>query len=656
MQTATPVLAAQNTRSIIVATAGHVDHGKTSLVQALTGVDTDTLREEKQRGLTINLGFAYSQESLPDSQEACVLGFVDVPGHKDFIHNMLAGVGSIHAALLVIAADDGIMPQTLEHLQILDLLGIENGVVAISKSDTCETLRVEQLQSEIQQLLSRTSLAHFPIIKTSTKTLDGIANLKTSLLALSADAPEWQTEYRHFRYQIDRSFSVKGIGTVVTGTALSGQCSSGRILKHARTGSEFRTRSLRLHQSDINSVNGGERVAINLASAEQELLKRGDWLHDPSLTQVVYRFDSNVRWLADHAPRSGALYHLHIGAAHSLVSVRKLTTDSPWFQIRSHNPLAIHYGDRFILRDPTGSQTLGGGYVVDTEVPRKHRSSPERLALLAALDNNDAEALGRVLDLSLQGVVTDRFRRTRNLTEEGLQRVLKQVHESGTQTLSIELKDKSRVLFARNQFEALSRNLLHCVRQFHELHPSQSGLAEPQLSKELAFPGTFALLQGVTDKLVQLNLLARTGNQLHLPGHTPKVSKEEKFFNAAIRPIFDKADLIPPRTRELADSLKLPLRELLTILRVLEKNGLVIKVADNRYYLPATLLRLATLVEEIVAENKASDSFSVIEFRDRSGIGRNLCIEVLEYFDSRGFTRRDGNSRFLRTDKENIFS
>ena len=643
--------------SFIIATAGHVDHGKTSLVRALTGTDTDTLREEKERGLTINLGFAYSEEQLPDEESSCTLGFVDVPGHRDFIHNMLAGVGSVNAALLVIAADDGIMPQTREHLTILDLLGVELAVVAISKCDSCDAEKLDQLTASIQKLLAGTSMASAEIIPTSSKSGVGLTSLKRELLKLAQIKRLRNSGQRHFRFQVDRSFSVKGIGTVVTGTTLAGQARREQSVALGRSNEQFRMRGLRLHESEIDQICHGERAAINLAGANHKELQRGDWLHDPWLHHPVTRFDAFMHWHGKQAPASGAQYHLHIGAAHQLVSLRQLGAgDEPWFQIKCPQPLCIHYGDRFIIRDPAGTETLGGGHVVDIFVPRKHRASAERLAALTALDQCDEDALIALLKNSDCGVDQQQFRLSRNLTEVGMEKALEKARDAGTEILTIRSDSNHNISFSRTRFEDLGKRLLHAVRKFHDNNPSLTGIAEPQISRELSFAGSFALLQAVVGKLLELGMLQRTGSLYHLPAHSAKVSVEEQVFITTIRPLLEAAGRIPPRTRELAESTGLPLARIEAVLKSATRSGLAIKVADNRYFLPETILELAGFTETLIATNSDDGGFSVIDFRDGSGIGRNLCIEILEFFDHCGFTRRDGNTRYLRTEKENVFS
>lgn len=649
---------AQNTmRSLIVATAGHVDHGKTSLVRALTGVDTDTLDEEKSRGLTINLGFAYSQEYLPDSRARCTLGFVDVPGHKDFINNMLAGVGTVQAALLVVAADDGIMPQTREHLRILDLLGIKQAVIAISKCDVCEPEQRETLRNGLKKLLVGSALADAPVIETSSKSNTGIEQVRAQLLSFAASMSPLQAHNRYFRFQVDRSFSVKGIGTVVTGTALSGESSQNELLSQGHSGKQFRIRGIRLHENDRDRVDTGERAALNLASATQSELRRGDWLHHPWLRHPVYRVDVALNWLPELLPSSGAQYHLHIGSAHHLVSLRALAgKTSPWFQIRSPLALSVHFGDRFIIRDPTGTQTVGGGHVVDIMVPRKHRSSSDRLAMLKAMDQSDTAAFTDLVQLAANGIDLEQFRLTRNLTQQGLEEILSSTREAGIQIFIIHTRMNHSIAFSRNRFELLSKQLLQIIRDYHNRHPSESGIATPQLSKSVAFAAPFPVLQAVVEKLATLKLITQKGNLFHLPSHIPRVSNEEKQLNTLIRPLLENAGKIPPRTRELAESTGLALDELEGILKIATRSGQLIKVADNRYYLPETIFELAEFTEQLAMQNGEDEGFTVIQFRDASGIGRNLCIEILEYFDNCGFTRRDGNTRFLRTNKANLFS
>jgi selenocysteine-specific elongation factor len=639
--------------SLIIATAGHVDHGKTALVKALTGIDTDTLGEEKARGLTINLGFAYSRWPLPDTspEQHCLLGFIDVPGHRDFIHNMLAGVSAIDLALIVVAADDGIMPQTREHITILKLLNVSRAVVAITKTDLCDSETVTQLEHEIASVLRDSSLADARVVPTSSISNTGIDTLRQCLLETAATRHEYNAAdpERHFRFQVDRSFSVKGIGTVVTGATISGKARPDDVVTHSRTGSDVRIRGLRVDKESVAGTGAGERAALNLSTLSREDLKRGDWLLERALHHPTLRFDAHLHWLSPQAPKPGVPYHLHIGAAHYQVNLRQLGSgESQFFQLRCQESLFCHYGDRFIIRDPTGRETLGGGVVVDTFVPRRKRASRERLDLLDALHQpNDRTALAAALEVAPGGIELDKFRLCRNLTSGGLEQIIIALHDGGSKTSSVADREDNAYLFSRAHFEALAKKVLNQVRSFHQQQPDKPGVSETVLFRDSEFLYSMTLFQAVIDKLVALELLHRTGGDLHLPDHRHEASPEEKLFLRKIQPLLAQAGRIPPRTHELVDSTGMPLKQIEAILKQACRSGRLIKVADNRHFLPETLDDLARFTEQL-ADQQTDGGFSVIQFRDASGIGRNLCIEILEHFDRMGLTRRDENLRFLR--------
>ncbi|MCI5105930.1 MAG: selenocysteine-specific translation elongation factor, partial [Pseudomonadales bacterium] len=595
-------------RFLTIATAGHVDHGKSSLVKWLTDTDTDTLSEEKARGLSINLGFAYAHHP----EQNCSLGFVDVPGHRDFIHNMLAGVSAIDAALLVVAADDGIMPQTREHLAILNLLGLRHGVIAITKTDKVDDKRLQSLQVELQALLADTSLARAPLLGCSCLSGDGLESVHQALLKLAADIDREQQliDDRLFRFQVDRSFSLKGIGTVVTGTALSGFCTSGASLLHSASGETLRVRGLRFDATDLETVTAGQRAAINLANINAADISRGDYLQDSVLQHPVQRIDVRMNWLASKTPNPGSQFHLHLGAAHHLVAIRPLAADN-CFQIRSHTALHCNFGDRFIIRDPTGKETVGGGRVIDSFVPRKQRNSPQRLEQLRAMDQPDRAALVALTRLRPEGVKLGEFRINRNLAGQALDRCIEEMRQAGMESFRLSDNQGNDYLIARNHFESLTRGLIKLLTDYHARHPSDSGVSESFLNQGCKFPGSFALFKAILAKLLKLGLLGKTANSLHLPNHQAQQSVEEKLFDSEIRPHLLKADKIPPRTRELVELTGIKLPRLESILKHCARRGQLIAVADNRYFLPATIEQLAEFTEQLAAKNDGE--FTVIE-------------------------------------------
>ena len=653
--------------ALIIATAGHVDHGKTALIRHLTGTDTDTLAEEKQRGLSINLGFAYHHfDSNDESIEAKshTIGFVDVPGHSDFINNMLAGVSAVDAAMLVIAADDGIMPQTREHLAILDLLNIKLGMVVISKIDKVEVAQLDLLTLQIKSLIKNTALQDakfFPISNISKQGIDSLLSHLQDLHRQKVVGDNVQTSY--FRYLIDRAFTVKGIGTVVTGTVLCGAAQIGDSLLHSSSAASVKLKGLQLDEKSLGQARAGQRLAININLPHQQL-GRGDYLIDGNLHNPVTRFDASLRLLdaSEITLKSNTQYHLFLGASHYVVRIRPL--DSPsnkgnWYQISCDSSLSAHYGDLFILRDPACSQTIGGGKVIDIYVPRRGRSSEERLALLAAQQDSHVDTLGNLLKLQANGVDLDKFCRARNYQSSQLPQLLKQLKEANcTELAYVELQQKEKplpTLLSQAFFKQYSEQLILLLQQHHLSHANQQGVSEPSLNKAMQFGGSHYLLHSLIEKLITLGLIVRTGTLLHLPQHKAKLSQEEQDFINKIQPILLKGGFIAPRTRELEELTGIKLAQLDQILKLSKRSGSLIQVAKNRYYLPETIMELAEFTEKLASENADGD-FSVIQFRDASGIGRNLCIEILEYFDGVGFTRRDGNSRFVRTHKDNIFT
>lgn len=644
-------------RQLIIATAGHVDHGKTALVRQLTGVETDTLLAEKDRGLTINLGYAYHHFEAEQGGETrpFTLGFVDVPGHTDFIHNMLAGVGSVDFALLVVAADDGIMPQTREHLAILGLLGVSELAIAISKIDRVDDTRVTAVKQELEMFLQAFQFERVSYFPVSNINGDGIAGLRQHLETRAMNPDERATEAgeRGTRFLIDRSFSVKGIGTVVTGCLRTGKLAEGNQLVLALHEETARIKGIRLDKDPIHALHPGQRAALNITLA-QDRVQRGSWLVEADMLHPVIRFDCRITPLNQtFSFRPGAQYHLYHGSSHYLVSIRALDPAAGYFQVRSNESLQACYGDRFIIRDPAATETLAGGYVIDTYVPRRGRSSKTRLQELAAKDHPPVAALAKLLREASLGIDLQQFSRNYNIRMDD---VLMMLEDSATQAIVFPPHSLlGHRAIGLSQFESLQGAILNLIEDYHQLHPSEAGISEPQLSQQLEIPNIHRVLSLVVEHLRDSGKISREGTLLQLPDHKAVLSKEETEFMARIHPLLLRAGNVPPRTRELVDMTGIPLKALERILREVTKSGSLVQVAQNRHFLPKTVAELASFTEELAA-SKEDGAFSVIEFRDASGIGRNLCIEILEYFDGRGFTRREGNARLIRTDKDNIFS
>jgi len=643
--------------SLIVATAGHVDHGKSSLVKALTGRDTDTLQEEIARGLTINLGYAYSRCERP-GRAPLWLGFVDVPGHRDFINNMLAGVAAVEAALLVVAADDGIMPQTREHLDILNLLGIDRAVVALSKIDRCPDTRTQTVSGEIRALLAETALTNAPIVPVSSHDGSGIEALREALMALSADRddPAPGSE-QYFRFLVDRSFTVRGAGTVVTGTAVAGHAAVGDSLTHSDSGESCRIRGIRLHDQTLQSIQAGQRAALNVTLA-QDAVGRGDWLSDAPRHRPAPRFDASLRLLQrEMAPQSGTQYHLYVGATHRLARLRLLSRDDcPLVQVNCDEPVHVFHGDRFIVRDPADQFTLAGGRVLDRLVPARRRASPERLQALAAQTESPVNCLRQLLRVPPGLIDLARFAVNRNLTEAALARVVDELESTTPGVVRLEAPDGPAFLLSGDTLEAWRQAVTAWLEEFHRRHPAKQGVADSQLCAADLCDGAVQACHAAIAYWLREGVLQRSGSLLHLPGHRPRLGEAESQFMTRIRPLLAEAGRVPPRTRELVESTGIPLGRLEKLLRELTRSGHLVQVADNRHFLPETLIELAEFTQQLAEETGRARGFTVIQFRDASGIGRNLCIEILEYFDRAGFTRRQDNVRLIRTDPARAFS
>ena len=389
-----------------------------------------------------------------------------------------------------------------------------------------------------------------------------------------------------------------------------------------------------------------------------ENISRGDWLIDPSILHPTTRLDVTINLLKPSLSlKAGAEYHLFIGTSHHIVSIRQLTKNGPFFQIKAQSAIIAHYGDRFILRDPASQHTIGGGKVIDVFVPRKKRSSEERIRTLTASNQEDGLALKSLIETSPSGLNLREFSIKRNLKSQKIEMFLKELRDKELEYVRLEEKtSKDAIILSNDYFKIYARRMITLVENFHSANVNVQGISELSLSREAQLPASHLFFNCILQVLLEKKLLNLTGTLLHLPSHKASLSIEEREFLTKVRPLLERSGNIPPRTRELVDLTGIPLRELEIILKQITRSGSLVQVAENRYFLPETIMQLAEFTEKLMENTSEQDGFTVIQFRDQSGIGRNLCIEILEYFDRVGFTRRDGNTRFLRTEKENIFA
>ena len=641
---------------MLIATAGHVDHGKTVLVKALTGVDTDRLPEEKARGLSIDLGFAY--HTRPDER---VLGFVDVPGHERFIRNMLAGVAAIDYALLIVAADDGPMPQTREHLAILDLLGVGAGAVAITKADLVDDARVAAVSERIGALVEGTGLAGAPVFPVSALIGAGMAELRGHLDGLAAErrAEEGVRLGTRFRLAVDRSFSVRGAGLVVTGAVFSGEVVVGDRLILAPAGVGVRVRGIHAQNRPAERGAHGERCALNLAGADlaRTGVRRGDWLIGEPPPEASRRFDAELRVLANEAlPLAHwTPVHVHAGAAAltGRVAVLEGRTIAPgargFVQVVVDQPFVGVRGDRFILRDQSARRTLAGGAVIDPAGAVRGRARPERLAALRAMSAADpATALARSLAASPDGVDLDHFADAWNLREAEARTLIERpgVHEAV-------LRRGRRAGFSGGDWDALRAALIASVRAMHRDSPERVG-PEPAELAAAGAPRSRDVVAAAVAELVRDGRLVREGRYLRLPEHEPRLSpRDAEIWRKVSRRLTEDA-VKPPVLAELAGALGVDRSLLGVFLGRSAGRGLLVRVAPNRFFHPGALRRLAEAAERLAAADR-DGRFDAKAFRDETGIGRNLTIQVLEYFDGAGLTRRIGDARMVVRRAEDLF-
>lgn len=627
---------------MIVATAGHVDHGKTTLLRALTGMDTDRLPEEKARGISIDLGFAHLD--LPGGR---TIGFVDVPGHEKFIRNMLCGVCAIDHVLLVIAADDGVMPQTREHLRIVDLLGVNRGTVAITKIDRVPRERVDELVKDVRALLQGTALADADTIALSALTGEGMDRLRIRLEAEAEAAsrrvaPDDETHWP--RYIIDRVFTVAGSGTVVTGTVISGELAANERVVVSPAGTEVRTRKLQRHGKPVVRVRSGERCAINLAQVDHTALGRGDWLVAPQAHAPTDRMDVCIRLLVGHPPlRHGAPVHVHIGAADVLarISLARNATISPgegmWAQLRLDRPVNACHGDRLILRDQSATHTLGGGVVLDPSPPMR-RTPSQRASTLEALGRaTPAESLAALLDAAGSGIDLQWFARVFNLREERVRDFL----PAGTQVFGAEVA----VAFSSTWMDSLRQRLVAALERYHRTQPGETWAESASLRREFAGRLEPAVLAAMLKRFSADNVIVMQGTKLRLPTHGASDNPRDALVWQKMLPILEAAGVQIPSVRDLANTCSTPLVVMRDFVQRKAAAGQLVKITPERFALPRTLACLDAQARTLAAASPGG-LFTAAQYRDVIGTGRGLAIEILECLDKAGTTHRKGLQRF----------
>jgi selenocysteine-specific elongation factor len=636
-------------KHVIVGTAGHIDHGKSALVRALTGTDPDRLEEEKRRGITIDLGFAHL-----DLGGGVKLGFIDVPGHERFVKNMLAGVGGIDLVLLVVAADESIKPQTREHFEICKLLRIARGMVVLTKSDLVERELLDLVKLEVQDFVAGSFLSGAPIVAVSTRTGEGLETLKAELRRLSLEIAA-RPAGGPFRLPIDRAFVMKGFGAVVTGTLIAGKIEKEAEVEIFPLGRRVRVRGIEVHNAPADAAVAGQRTALNLSGVEARELARGMVLAPPDLFEATRRFDCALTLLPAARPlKHRAKVHFHCWAAEMLAEVvlldsKKLEAGgSAYAELRLAEAGLFLPGDRFIIRQFSPVTTIGGGTVLDSHPPRHRLADPAVAHFLQVMERGDPEARVDLLaqqsgELPLAEVV----RRTGWQPSEALEagKALEQ-----RKRLLI-LGQPPSLLVHADYFQALFEKVRAQLEKFHVTNPLDAGMTRedlrgrisPPSSGEEALPSTLCF-NAVLQALTAQGRVEVRGKAVRLVGREVQLSADELAAKEQIRRAFEEAGLAVPSAQEVLGSLRIDRARAEKLLQILLKERVLLRLTGDLIFHGSALGKL----RELMAQRKRqSNRINVAVFKDITGLSRKYAIPLLEYLDRERITRRDGDDRII---------
>jgi selenocysteine-specific elongation factor len=611
-------------------------------VRALTGVDTDRLKEEKERGISIQLGYAYAPVIGSET-----LGIVDVPGHERLVHTMVAGTGGIDFALLVVAADDGVMPQTREHLSILELLGVRCGAVALSKIDRVDQARSLEAAAQIRALLAPTALHDAPLFALNAAVADdpGVAALRVHLMGIAAAWP-MRSDAGLFRLAVDRVFTLPGRGTVATGTALAGRVLVGDTVSVMPVGAPVRVRSIYAQNRECESGRAGQRCALNLVGIDRTALTRGDWLADPRALRASTRLDVQLRWLAGSATLADrAPLHVHLGTAHRVARVLLLEANeltcggSARAQLLFDSPVCSVAGDVFIARDAQARHTVGGGMVIDPDAPERRRRSPERLACLGAIQRLLlGEGILPLLENSPHGVDLRQLVRLCSLEPERI--------ALPPQVLIVGPAGRGTVILDAH-WRSLGQRALDALRAFHQQHPDEPGIDRGRLRRISAPTIADALWRALIDELVQRQLLQQSEYWLHLPEHRVSLTERERDLAQKLQTALAAGGFDPPWVRQLAHAVPTDDEEVRRVLRKCTVLCEVYEVVRDLFYHRDSIRALGRQLHSLYQQHGFVEA---ADYRDSIGLGRKRTIQVLEFFDRVGYTRRTPRGRVLRAD------
>ncbi len=619
----------------VIGTAGHVDHGKSTLVKALTGIDPDRLPQEKEREMTIDLGFAWM--SLPGGREVSI---VDVPGHERFVKNMLAGVGGIDLAMLVVAANESVMQQTREHLAILDILRIKRGLVVITKADTVDPELVELVQAEVEDIVAGTILEGAPMEVVSAYTGEGMDSLIATIERM-LDETEARKDLGRPRLPVDRCFSVAGFGTVVTGTLIDGTLQVGQEVRLALSGERGRVRGLQSHQKKTERAEPGIRLAVNLSGLSRHDVQRGEMLTAGSWLQLTTRLDARIKMLrgASQSLSHNETITFHLYTTEVLARVRLLDSDvlgagqEGWAQLHLQEPVPAVKGDLFVLR--TSNTTLGGGTIIDPQPRRRHRRNiPSVLEQLAAMEaGSGLDAVASAVEQWAPCDLKSLSQKANLPLEEVLSEVASLAEEGHALVLGSNAVTPDSTVYSRGSWNVLAQKSSDALRQFHAQYPLRRGIPREEMRSRLSISqGTFQL---VVERLAAEDVLSEDGASLRAPQHAPALTPaQQKMADGYIRSL-ESEPFSPPTDLPLDG-------EILTLLIDERK---VVKVNESVVFSASAY---KTMVERIIAHTRAKGTITVGDGRDMFSSSRKYILPLLEHLDQEHITRRVGDERVLQ--------
>lgn len=633
-------------KHIIIGTAGHVDHGKTALIKALTGIDTDRLKEEKERGISIELGFA--SLALSNGQ---TFGIVDVPGHEKFIKNMVSGAAGIDMVILVIAADEGVMPQTREHLNICSLLGIQRGLVALTKTDMVDEEWLYLVNEDVHEFLKGTFLETSPVVPVSSLTGSGLDELRDALGKVASEIKE-EADAGLFRLPVDRVFTMKGFGTVVTGTLISGDVKVGEEVEILPTGITAKVRGIQVHNHSATIAEAGQRTAINLQGVEKATISRGNVLSRPHMLKPTNRLDVIIEYLShnDRKLKNRSLVRFHAGT--NEVIGRTILLDREEMepggrgcaQLILESPIVAMSGDRFVVRSYSPVTTIGGGMIIDP-LPKKHKRNSEMVLREFDLLNSgtDSERVALIIGRSgIEGIELLELVIRTGIHQNRLKEILKSL-SSGKKVVILEI-DESRFIFFP-VYQNLQRQILRDVRAYHERHPLKEGILKEELRNTAGQYVSPRLFNMAVKDLESKGEIVIERENLRMPGYRVDLKGDLDDLRTKMGGIYIEAGLTPPTLKEVMEKFADRKNLAESVLNVMLKEGTLTKINEDLYFHKEILLKLRENYKNLLLrEGKATPA----SFKELTGLSRKFIIPLMEYFDITKLTIRAGDHRILR--------